>query len=86
MIYAFEAVYFEAHRLPPPGLENRFNPESQADEWLKQGRFDIVCIGSTNPRLREFDLLERYRNRQAVTLNGYDFYVLWGKAEPADVK
>ena len=40
MIYAFEAVYFEAHRLPPPGLENRFNPASQADEWLRDGRFD----------------------------------------------
>lgn len=77
MIYAFEAVYFEAHRLPPPGLENRFNPESQADQWLKEGRFDTVCIGSTNPRIAEFKLLERYAKHQTVTMNGYDFYVLW---------
>jgi hypothetical protein len=80
MIYAFEAIYFEARRLPPPGLENRFNPESQADQWLSEGRFDTVCIGSTNPRLKEFKLLERYAKRQTVTMNGYDFYVLWDKS------
>lgn len=56
MIYAFEAVYFGAHHLPPPALENRFNPASQADEWLKYGRFDIVCIGSTNPKIEAFRL------------------------------
>jgi Dolichyl-phosphate-mannose-protein mannosyltransferase len=77
MIYAFEAVYFEAHKLPPPGLENRFNPESKSDELLKAGRFDTVCISASNPRLREFDLLNRYHQRRTLNLNGYDFYVLW---------
>jgi hypothetical protein len=79
MIYAFEAVYFEAHRLPPSGLENRFNPDSQADEWLKEGRFDTVCISTTNPRVREFKLLERYHQRWTTHLDGIDFYVLWDK-------
>jgi hypothetical protein len=81
MIYAFEAVYFEAHKLPPPGLENRFNPQSKADEWLKAGRFDTVCIGSSNPRIKEFSLLERYRQRRSLNLNGFDFYVLWERSE-----
>ncbi|HXD31416.1 MAG TPA: hypothetical protein VN643_09875 [Pyrinomonadaceae bacterium] len=79
MIYAFEAVYFEAHRLPPAGLENRFNPESTAEQLLKDGRFDTVCISATNPRLRQFNLLERYRQQRSLTLNGFDFYVLWDK-------
>lgn len=79
MIYAFEAVYFEAHRLPPPGLENRFNPESRADELLKAGRFDTVCISSTNPRLRELNLLARYRQSSTLKVNGIGFYVLWDK-------
>jgi hypothetical protein len=82
MIYAFEAVYFEGHRLPPPGLENRFNPASQADEWLKAGRFDTVCIGSTNPRVETFKLLERYAKRQTINMNGPPFYILWGKNAP----
>jgi hypothetical protein len=84
MIYAFEAVYFEARRLPPPGLENRFNPVSQADEWLKAGRFDTVCIGSTNPRIETFNLLERYAKHQTVSMNGATFYILWDRTtQPA---
>ncbi len=81
MIYAFEAVYFEAHRLPPAGLENRFNPDSHADEWLKAGRFDTVCIGTTNPKVETFKLLERYAKRQTVSMNGQAFYILWDKNE-----
>lgn len=80
MIYAFEAIYFEGRRLPPPGLENRFNPNSRADEWLREGRFDTVCISSSNPRIAQFQLLNRYRQRRTVNLNGFDFYVLWDKA------
>jgi len=82
MIYAFEAVYFEAHRMPPPGLENRFNPASQADEWLNAGRFDTVCIGSTNPRIETFKLLERYAKRQTVSMHGQTFYILWDRNTP----
>ena len=80
MIYAFEAVYFEAHRLPPPGLENRFNPASKADEWLQTGQFDTVCIGVTNPRVKAFKLLERYAKRQTFTENGQALYILWEKS------
>lgn len=79
MIYAFEAVYFEAQRLPPNGLESRFNPDSRADEWLKDGRFDTVCISAANPRVAEFKLLERYRQRWTTSIDGIDFYVLWDK-------
>lgn len=82
MIYAFEAVYFEAHRLPPPGLENRFNPVSQADEWLMAGRFDTVCISSSNPRMETFKLLERYAMHQTVSMNGATFYILWDRTTP----
>ena len=79
MIYAFEAVYFEAQRLPPNGLENRFNPDSPADEWLKNGRFDTICISSANPRVGEFKLLERYHQRWTTRIDGIDFFVLWDK-------
>ncbi|MCU1266541.1 MAG: hypothetical protein JWM21_2859 [Acidobacteria bacterium] len=81
MIYAFEAVYFEAHRLPPPGLENRFNPNSQADEWLAAGRFDTVCIGSTNPGIATSKLLEHYAKRQTINMNGQTFYILWDRMQ-----
>jgi len=82
LIYAFEAVYFAAHRLPPPGLENRFNPASPANEWLREGRFDTVCIGASDPRLDAFRLLERYAKHETVSLNGRTLYILWEKNIP----
>lgn len=77
--YASEAVYFAVHRLPPPGLENRFNPHSRADELLRDGQFDAVCIGTTNPRVEEFKLLDRYANIKTISLDGYSMYVLCDK-------
>jgi len=77
--YGFEALYFASRRLPPPTLENRFNPHSQADEMLKNGEFDAVCIGSTDPRVKEFKLLERYATNKTVSLGGYPMYVLCDK-------
>jgi hypothetical protein len=38
-VFAFEQVYFEARRMPPPGMENGFNPYSRRDEWLAANRF-----------------------------------------------
>jgi hypothetical protein len=77
--YAFEAVYFASHRLPPPTLENRFNPNSRADEMLRNGEFDAVCIGPTNPSVSEFRLLERYSTIKTVSLGGYPMYILCDK-------
>ncbi len=84
MIYAFEAVYFAADKAPPPGLENRFNPRSQADEWLKAGRFDTVCISASNPKVKEFGLLDQYKQKHTFEINGFDFYVLSNKASLQD--
>jgi hypothetical protein len=77
--YASEAVYFAVRRSPPPGLENRFNPRSRADELLRDGEFDAVCIGTTNPKVEEFKLLDRYASVKTVSLDGYSMYVLCDK-------
>ncbi|HZM88204.1 MAG TPA: hypothetical protein VFF31_16890 [Blastocatellia bacterium] len=77
--YAFEAVYFAVHRVPPPTLENRFNPLSQADERLKEGRFDAVCIGSTDPRVERNALFRRYSQSKEVNLSGYTWLILWDR-------
>jgi hypothetical protein len=74
--YAFEAVYFASHQ-EPPTLENRFNPFSQSDEWLKNGRFDAIRIGSTNPRVKEFELFSRYASSKEINLNGNTTYIFW---------
>src|SRR5262249_16945731 len=74
--YAFEAVYFAAHRVPAPTLENRFNPRSQADRLLAEGRFDAICIGSTDPRLNDLGLLSRYASKTEMKLGDYTWLVL----------
>jgi hypothetical protein len=79
MIYAFEAAYFEGGILPPPGLENRFNPRSSAEQWLAAGRFDTVCISATDPRLKSYDLFSRYGKSKEITANGVKGYLLWDK-------
>ncbi|HYV06969.1 MAG TPA: hypothetical protein VFB82_20400, partial [Blastocatellia bacterium] len=63
----------------PSGLENRFNPGSRADELLRDGEFDAVCIGTTNPKVEEFKLLDRYASVKTVSLDGYSMYVLCDK-------
>jgi len=77
--YAPEAVYFSAHRLPPPGLENRFNPRSRADEFLWDGQFEAVCIWTTNPKVEEFKMLDRYATIKTISLDGYSLYILCDK-------
>lgn len=78
-VYAFEAVYFQARRLPPQGLENRFNPRSQAVEGLAAGRFDTVCIVSTDPKVKSFNLLSRYAQSKVINAGAYDVILLWEK-------
>ena len=78
-VYAFEAVYFQTRRRPPSGLENRFNPRSQADEWLAAGRFDTVCIVSTDPRVNSFNLFSRYAKSKVINAGRYDLLILWDR-------
>jgi hypothetical protein len=78
-IYAFEAVYFASHRLPPPTLENRFNPLSQADDRLKEYKFDIVCIGVADPKVEEYRLLDHYARSAVVILDERPVYILSDK-------
>ena len=72
-------MYVAANRLPPPTLENRFNPRSRADEMLREGEFEAVCIGTTNPKVEEFKLLERYATVKTVSFGDYAVYVLCDK-------
>jgi hypothetical protein len=78
-IYAFEQIYFEAKRLPPPGLENGFNPFSRGDEWLAEGRFDVVCMMANDLRIKSLDLFNRYAKNEAVETRNFTFYIFWDK-------
>jgi hypothetical protein len=78
-IYAFEQVYFEARRLPPPSLENGFNPFSRGDEWLAEGRFDVVCMMANDPRIKSLDMFARYAKNEAIETRNFTFYVFWDK-------
>jgi hypothetical protein len=64
--FAPEAVYFEARHLPPPGMENRFDPHFPADKLLREGRFDGVLIEATDPRIKGFEL-SRYYGKPEVS-------------------
>jgi hypothetical protein len=80
-IYAFEQVYFEAQRMPPPGLENAFNPFSKADEWLREGRFDTLCMMANDPRIKSFNLFERYAHHKVIPAHHFQLIIFWGKAD-----
>ncbi|HKP88275.1 MAG TPA: hypothetical protein VJZ26_19375 [Blastocatellia bacterium] len=79
LVYAFEQVYFEAKRLPPPGLENGFNPFSPGDEWLAEGRFDTVCMMANDPRIKSLDLFDRYAKSEAIDTRNFTLYVFWDR-------
>lgn len=82
LVYANEATYFAARRLPPPGLENQYTldlnlppafaasmhivPQAQVDNWLAQGRFATVWIGADDPRVESLGLLRLYARRKEV--------------------
>jgi 4-amino-4-deoxy-L-arabinose transferase-like glycosyltransferase len=78
-LYAFEQVYFEARRLPPPGLENGFNPFSRANEWLAEGRFDTVCMMANDPRVTSLDLFGAYAKNKAIETHNFTLYIFWEK-------
>ncbi len=82
-VYAFEQVYFEARRLPPPGLENGFNPFSKADDWLREARFDTACMMANDPRIKSFDLFNRYANHQVIPAHHYNLIIFWGRLAPS---
>jgi len=81
-IYAFEWVYFEMKRVPPPGLENGFNPFSRADEWLAEGRFDTICMMAGDPRIQTYDLFNRYAKNKLFTTPTTRMILFWEKIAP----
>lgn len=76
-VFAFEPVYFEARRLPPPGMENAFNPNSRSDEWLAENRFATVCMMANDPRVKSLDLFSRYAQNKAITTPNFTVYLFW---------
>jgi|SRR5215813_10882454 len=81
-ILAFEQVYFEAKRRPPPGLENGFNPFSRADEWLAANRFDTVCVMANDPRVKSLNLGARYGESKTITLPDFQISLFWHPLNP----
>ena len=77
--YAPEAVYFEARRLPPRGMENRFDPFFKGDQLLEERRLEAVVIDPTNPRVRRFDLVRRYATSDEVAFDGSALRVFCGR-------
>jgi hypothetical protein len=73
--YAPEAVYFADRRLPPRGMENRFDPFFRGDQLLAEGRLEAVVIGSTDPRVERFDLVNRYARSELVDFDGYSLRI-----------
>ena len=80
-VFAFEPVYFEARRLPPPGLENAFNPYSRADEWLAANRFATVCVMAGDPRVKSLNLFGRYAQNEAVITSNFTVYLFWDRLD-----
>ena len=78
-VFAFEQVYFEARRLPPPGLENAFNPYSRQDEWLAANRFATVCMMANDPRVKTLDLFGRYAKNKAINSENFTVYIFWDR-------
>jgi len=76
-VLAFEQVYFQAKRRPPPGLENGFNPFSREDEWLSANRFDTVCVMANDPRVQSLNLSARYRESKTITLPDFAISLFW---------
>jgi len=82
-VLAFEQVYFQAKRRPPPGLENGFNPLSRADEWLSANRFDTVCVMANDPRVESLNLRARYRESKTITLPDFAISLFWHPLDSA---
>jgi len=84
-VFAFEQVYFEARRLPPPGMENAFNPYSRRNEWLAANRFATVCMMANDPRVKALDLFGRYAKNKAINTPNFTVYLFWDRiAAPSE--
>jgi hypothetical protein len=82
-LFAFEQVYFEARRTPPPGMENVFDPNSRRDEFLAENRFATVCMMERDPRIRELNMFERYAQHKVFVTPNYSVYLFWDRSDPA---
>jgi hypothetical protein len=78
-VFAFEQVYFEARRLPPPEMENAFNPYSRRDEWLAANRYATVCMMANDPRVESLNLFGRYIKNKAITTPNFTVYLFWDR-------
>ena len=78
-VFAFEQVYFEAQRMPPPGMENGFNPYSRGDEWLAANRFATVCVMANDPRVKSLNLFRRYANNKTLVSPNFTVYLFWNR-------
>lgn len=95
LVYADEAIYFAARRLPPPGLENqnaldlhlppafaaslRVVPPAQVDEWLREGRFATVLIEANDPKVESLHLPRLYARSRKLRCYTSDCYIYWNR-------
>jgi len=82
-LFAFEQVYFEARRTPPPGMENAFDPNSPRDEFLAENRFETVCMMARDSRIQAFNLFDRYAKNKAFVTPNFTVYLFWDRNEQA---
>jgi hypothetical protein len=78
-VFAFEQVYFEAGRLPPPGMENAFDPNSRRDEWLAANRYATVCMMANDPRVKSLNMFGRYAGNKSITTPTFTVYLFWDR-------
>ncbi len=83
--YAIEAIYFESGQLPPPGMENRFDPNATGDQLLANGRVNALFIGASNPAMEKFDLKKRYPIQKPLQHDSF-WLILCRDSWPAAVK
>lgn len=97
LLYAREAVYFTARRLPPAGLEHadaqklrlppalaaslHVVPAPQVDEWLAARRFDTVVLHPKDDRIERLGLSRLYAKRKEA----HKLYIFWDKIAPSPV-
>lgn len=94
----YEAVYFAARRVPPPGLENRFAPvlrllpalaaslhvvaQPEIDRRLAEGEFAAVLIAVADPDVESLGLKRVYSRQREVTCYNRPHYLFWDPAPP----
>lgn len=95
LVYADEAIYFAARRLPPHGLENsnafelRLPPafaaslhvvsQSQVDEWLREGYFATAWIEANDPKVESLHLPRLYARSRKLRCYTGDCYIFWNR-------